>query len=65
MTAYKFVVIEQTAKDNEEIFPYQEDDELVEGFKCFEDFATAKHFYLECLEQKVGKALKLKAKDTK
>ena len=62
---FKFVVLEQTTRETQEVFPYQEDDEDVEGFKCFESFAEAKHFYLECLEDKVGRALKLKAKDVK
>ena len=62
---FKFVVLETTARETQEVFPYQEDDEDVEGFKCFESFADAKHFYLECLEDKVGRALKLKAKDIK
>ena len=60
---YKFVVLEPTAKENQEIFKYQEDDELVDGFKCFVTFADAKLFYLECLDEKVKKALKLKVKD--
>lgn len=62
---FKFVVIEPTAREVHELFPYQTDDEDVDGFKCFENFADAKHFYLECLEDKVGRALKLKAKDVK
>ena len=62
---FKFVVLEPTARETQEVFPYQEDDEDVEGFKCFDNFADAKHFYLECLEDKVGRALKLKAKDVK
>ena len=62
---YKFVVLETTARETQEVFPYQDEDEDVEGFKCFESFADAKHFYLECLEDKVGRALKLKAKDVK
>ena len=40
-----------------------DDDEDVEGFKCFKTFADAKQFYLECLDEKVTKALKLKQKD--
>ncbi len=62
-TNYKFVVLEPTARETQEVFKYQEDDELVEGFKCFETFADAKMFYLECLDEKVRKALKLKIKD--
>ena len=62
---FKFVVLETTARETQEVFPYQTDDEDVDGFKCFENFAEAKHFYLECLEDKVGRALKLKAKDVK
>ena len=62
---YKFVVIEPTATETQEIFPYQTDDEDVDGFVCFENFAEAKHFYLECLQVKVDKALKLKIKDIK
>ena len=62
---YKFSVIEFHTRRNEEIFRYQEDDEEVKGFKCFETFAEAKHFYLECLNEKVTKALKLKQKDVK
>mgnify|MGYP006296019105 CR=1 FL=1 len=62
---YKFVVLETTARENQEIFPYQEDDEFVNGFRCFPSFAEAKQFYLECLDEKVTKALKLKTKDTK
>ena len=62
---YKFVVIEFHTRRNEEIFRYIEDDEDVKGFKCFETFAEAKHFYLECLNEKVTKALKLKQKDVK
>lgn len=62
---YKFVVLETTARENQEIFPYQEDDEFVNGFVCFPSFAEAKQFYLECLDEKVTKALKLKTKDTR
>ena len=62
---FKFVVLETTAREVQEVFPYQTDDEDVDGFVCFENFAEAKHFYLECLEDKVGRALKLKAKDVK
>lgn len=62
---YKFVVLETTARENQEIFPYQEDDEFVNGFRCFPSFTEAKHFYLECLDEKVTKALKLKTKDTR
>lgn len=62
---FKFVVLEATARENQEIFRYIEDDEDVEGFKCFETFADAKQFYLECLDEKVTKALKLKQKDIK
>ena len=62
-TNYKFVVLEPTARETQEVFKYQEDDELVEGFKCFETFADAKMFYLECLDEKVKRALKLKIKD--
>ena len=65
MSIYKFVVLEPTARENQEIFPYQEDDEEVNGFKCFPSFAEAKQFYLECLDEKVTNALKLKAKDIK
>lgn len=57
---YKFVVLEPTARETQEIFKYQTDDEDVDGFKCFEKFADAKMFYLECLDEKVRKALKLK-----
>lgn len=60
---YKFVVIEKSASSTDEVFRYMEDDELVEGFRCFETFADMKQFYLECLDKKVTKALKLKAKD--
>lgn len=60
---YKFVVLETTARETQEVFKYMEDDEDVEGFKCFENFADAKMFYLECLDEKVRKALKLKIKD--
>jgi hypothetical protein len=60
---YKFVVLETTARETQEVFKYMEDDEDVEGFKCFENFADAKMFYLECLDEKVKKALKLKIKD--
>ena len=60
---YKFVVIEPCARETQEIFKYQQDDEDVYGFKCFENFADAKMFYLECLDEKVKIALKLKAKD--
>ena len=63
--AYKFVVLETTAKETQEVFPYQEDDEDVEGFKCFKTFADAKYFYLQCLEEKVRRALHLKVKDIK
>lgn len=63
MNKYKFVVLETTARETQEVFKYQEDDELVEGFKCFETFADAKMFYLECLDEKVRKALKLKVKE--
>ena len=63
MKTYKFVVIEATATGVEDIFRYMDADEDVEGFRCFETFADAKHFYLECLQKKVDKALKLKAKD--
>ena len=62
---FKFVVLEETATDTQDIFRYQEDDEFVDGFKCFETFADAKMFYLECLDKKVRKALKLKVKDLK
>ena len=60
---FKFVVLEHTARETQEIFKYQQDDEDVIGFKCFENFADAKMFYLECLDKKVRKALKLKVKD--
>ena len=60
---YKFVVIEPVARANEEIFRYMDDDEQVHGFVCFDTFAEAKQFYLECLDEKVRKALKLKVKD--
>lgn len=60
---YKFVVIEPTASEAQDIFRYQTDDELVNGFVCFETFPSAKQFYLECLQKKVDIALKLKAKD--
>ena len=60
---YKFVVIAYNATSNEEIFKYMAEDEDVDGFECFETFAEAKQFYLECLNEKVTKALKLKAKD--
>lgn len=60
---YKFVIIEESASSCNEIFKYMEDDELVEGFVSFETFAEAKQFYLECLDKKVTKALKLKQKD--
>jgi hypothetical protein len=62
---YKFVIIKHLAEGIEDIFPYQTDDEDVDGFVCFENFAEAKHFYLECLQVKVDKALKLKIKDIK
>ena len=60
---YKFVVIEATATETQDIFRYMEADEDVCGFICFDTFAEAKQFYLECLQKKVDKALKLKAKD--
>ena len=60
---YKFVVLEHTAKETQDIFKYQEDDEEVEGFVCFEKFSDAKYFYLECLQEKVNTALNLKQKD--
>ena len=63
--SYKFVVIEQSASSTDEIFRYIEDDEDVFGFVCFDTFADAKQFYLECLQKKVDKALKLKQKDIK
>ena len=63
MSEFKFVVLEATARENQEIFRYIEDDEDVEGFRCFKTFADAKQFYLECLDEKVTKALKLKQKD--
>lgn len=63
MSEFKFVVLEATARENQEIFRYMDDDEDVEGFKCFNTFADAKMFYLECLDEKVRKALKLKIKD--
>ena len=63
MTNYKFCVIEETASNADDIFRYMEDDEKVDGFVCFATFANAKHFYLECLQKKVDKALKLKQKD--
>lgn len=62
---FKFCVIETASKEVQEIFPYMEDDEYVEGFTCFSNFAEAKNFYLECLQVKVDKALKLKIKDIK
>lgn len=62
---YKFVVLEPTARETQEIFRYQEDDEEVVGFRCFENFSDAKQFYLECLDEKVTIALKLKQKDVK
>ena len=62
---YKFCVIEPAASEAQEIFSYMDDDEDVEGFVCFDNFAGAKHFYLECLQKKVDIALKLKAKDVK
>ena len=62
---YKFVVLEETATEVQEIFPYQYMDEEVDGFKCFKTFADAKMFYLECLDVKVRKALHLKVKDVK
>ena len=65
MSEFKFVVLEPTARETQEIFPYQTEDEDVNGFKCFKTFADAKHFYLECLEDKVGIALTLRAKDVK
>ena len=61
--SYKFVIIEETSSNVDDIFRYMEDDEKVDGFVCFETFAEAKQFYLECLQKKVDKALKLKAKD--
>ena len=63
MSEFKFVVLEQTVRSTEEIFKYQHEDEDVVGFKCFKTFAEAKQFYLECLDEKVRKALKLKVKD--
>lgn len=63
MSGFKFVVLEPTARETQEIFRYQEDDEEVVGFRCFETFVDAKQFYLECLDEKVTKALKLKQKD--
>ena len=60
---YKFVVLEHTAKETQDIFKYQEDDEEVEGFVCFEKFSDAKYLYLECLQEKVNTALNLKQKD--
>lgn len=62
---FKFCVIETTSSEVQELFPYMDDDEDVEGFVCFSNFADAKHFYLECLQKKVDKALKLKIKDIK
>ena len=62
---YKFVVLEPTAREVQEIFRYQEDDEHVNGFKCFEKYSDAHHFLLECYDEAVRKALKLKAKDVK
>jgi hypothetical protein len=41
------------------------DDEEVINFKCFDTFTDAKQFYLEQLQKKVDKALKLKQKDIK
>lgn len=61
--SYKFCVIPKNATGTEEIFRYMEADEEVDGFSCFETFAEAKQFYLECLQKKVDKALKLKQKD--
>lgn len=63
--SYKFVVLEPTAREVQEIFRYQEDDENVNGFRCFEKWADAHHFLLECFNDKVTTALKLKAKDVK
>lgn len=63
--SYKFVVIEETSSNVDDIFRYIEDDERVDGFVCFETFADAKYFYLECLQKKVDRALKLKQKDVK
>ena len=63
MKTFKFVVIAKNATGTEEIFRYMEADEDVDGFTCFETFPDAKQFYLECLQKKVDKALKLKAKD--
>ena len=44
---FKFCVIETASKEVQEIFPYMEDDEYVEGFTCFSNFAEAKNFYLD------------------
>lgn len=62
---YKFCVLEPSASDTDEICRYIEDDEDVDGFVCFTSFADAKHYYLECLQKKVNKALKLKQKDVR
>jgi hypothetical protein len=48
-----------------ELFRYMCDDEEVVNFRCFDNFTDAKQFYLEQLQKKVDKALKLKQKDIK
>ena len=44
---YKFSVLEASLRYPDEIVKYMEEDEDVQGMKCFEKFADAKEFAKE------------------
>lgn len=62
---YKFSVLEASLRYPDEIVKYIEEDEDVQGMKCFEKFADAKEFAKECLEEKYKIIHNMKAKDVK
>jgi hypothetical protein len=51
--------------DDLDLFKYEEDDEYIIGFVCFEDFKEAKYHLLEALDVKVQWALNLTARNYK
>lgn len=61
MTMNKYSVYIDTGT----IVPYEVDDELLDGVKCFGQFLTAKTFAINTLEQKIESLVKLTVKEVK
>ena len=57
--SYKYTV----ALVDLEIYKYIDDDELILGYHCFEDFKQAKRCLLEALDEKVKWALSINSRN--